>query len=424
MKRLEFPRIGGVIYEDTLPNGLRIRFMPKPGFSKMYALFATDYGSMDTSFVLDGKPYVSPDGVAHYLEHKMFDMKDGNALQMLSATGASPNAFTSYHMTAYYFQCTDSFEENLRVLLSFVSQGYFTEESVEKERGIIAQEIKMYEDNPGSRVDENLFLAMYQKHPVRRNIAGTVESISEITAQTLYDCHRAFYDPSNMVLCVCGDLDPETVKEIALEILPSEPGGASDRDYGEEEPLRPLQNEISQKMEVSMPMFCIGVKCPEIPKGPERFRQEALGDLAIEVLCGESSPLYLRLYEDGLIDSGFAVGYGSIKGLAAFNMAGDSDEPEKVRDAILEEAARIAKEGVDEDLFRRLKRSAIGRRIRGLDSFDGMCYRMALSDFDGYDYFSFPEVYDSLTAEDARKMIAEFVIPEQTVLSVIYPKEV
>ena len=424
MKKTEFPRIGSTLYTDILPNGLRIKVIPKPGFSKMYAFFATDYGSIDTKFVLDGKPYISPEGVAHYLEHKMFDMKDGNALQALSATGASPNAFTSYNMTAYYFQCTDGFEENLRILLSFVSEGYFTEESVEKERGIIAQEIKMYEDNPGSRLDENLFAAMYQNHPIRKNIAGTVESIQEITAQTLYDCHRAFYDPSNMVLCVCGDIDPERVKEIALEILPKEPGGASDRDYGEEEPMLPTQNYISQAMEVSMPMFCIGVKCPEIPKGADRFRLEALGDLAIEVLCGESSPLYLKLYEEGLIDSGFSVGYGSIKGLAAFNMSGDSDYPEQVRDAILEEAKRIAKEGVDENLFRRLKRSALGRRIRGLDSFDGMCYRMAIADFDGYDYFAFQEVYDSLTAEDARKMIEEYILPEQTVLSVIYPKDI
>ncbi len=423
MKTVEIARLGERYFEEKLENGLTIRIIQKKDFAKKYALFAVDYGSIDTKFILDGKPYISPEGVAHYLEHKMFDTKDGNALQALSATGASPNAFTSYNMTAYYFQCTDGFEENLRTLLSFVSEGYFTQESVEKERGIIAQEIKMYEDNPASRLDENLFAAMYQNHPIRKNIAGTVESIQEITAQTLYDCHRAFYDPSNMVLCVCGDLDPERVKEIALEILPKDPGGASDRDYGEAEPLSPAQNYISEKMDVSMPMFCIGIKCPEISRGEDRFRLEALGDLAIELLCGESSPLYLRLYEEGLIDSGFAVGYGAIKGLAAFNVSGDSDDPERVRDEILKEAERIAREGVDEELFRRLKRSALGRRIRGLDSFDGMCYRMAIADFDGYDYFSFQEVYDSLTAEDARKMIEDYILPGQTVLSVILPRE-
>lgn len=422
MKELNFPRLGQTIITDTLPNGLRIYLAPKKGFAKLYAFFATDYGSIDTSFVLDGKPYTSPDGVAHYLEHKMFDMPDGNALQKLSATGASPNAFTSYNMTAYYFSCTDMFEENLRTLLSFVSQGYFTEESVEKERGIIAQEIKMYEDNPGSRLDENLFRAMYRNHPIQVNIAGTVESIGEITAQTLRDCHRAFYDPSNMALCVSGDVDMETVRNIALEILPGEPGGASDRNYGEPEPLAPGSSAISQEMEVSMPMFSIGFKCPEIPKGPERFRQEVIGDLAAEVLCGESSRLYQRLYEEGLIDSGFAVGYGSIKGLAAMSMSGDSIAPEKVLDAILEEARRIEAEGVDEELFRRLKKSSLGRRIRGLDSFDGLCYRMAIADFDGYNYFEFPELYDSITAEDVRVMLKTQIIPQQAVLSQILPK--
>lgn len=422
MKELNYPRLGQVIYQETLPNGLRIYLAPKQGFSKIYAFFATDYGSIDTRFVLDGKPYTAPDGVAHYLEHKMFDMPQGNALQILAAAGASPNAFTSYNMTAYYFSCTSDFEENLRTLLSFVSTGYFTQESVEKERGIIAQEIKMYEDNPGSRLDENLFAAMYRNHPIRVNVAGTVETIQDITAQTLIDCHRAFYDPSNMALCISGDVDMETVKRIALEILPKEPGGASDRDYGEPEPALPKQNRISQEMAVSMPMFSIGFKCPEIPKGPERFRQEVIGDLAAEVLCGESSPLYLKLYEEGLIDSGFSVGYGTIKGLATMSMSGDSNDPEKVLEEILQEARRIVREGVDENLFQRLKKSSLGRRIRGLDSFDGICYRMAIADFDGYDYFKFPELYDEITSEDVREMLETQLLPEMAVLSVILPK--
>ncbi len=422
MKEFNYERAGQKILTETLPNGLRIYLAPKQGFSRMYALFATDYGSIDTSFVLDGKPYTSPDGVAHYLEHKMFDMPDGNALQKMSVTGASPNAFTSYNMTAYYFSCTDQFEYNLETLLTFVSQGYFTEESVEKERGIIAQEIKMYEDNPGSRVDENLFAAMYENHPIRVNIAGTVESIGEITAQILRDCHRAFYDPSNMVLCVCGDIDMDMVKNMALRILPKVPGGASQRDYGPQEPLKPGMNRITQEMEVSMPMFSIGFKCPEIPKGEERFRQEVIGDLAAEILCGESSQLYMKLYEEGLIDSGFSVGYGSIKGLAAMSMSGDSNDPEAVLKAILEERDRIVREGVDEGLFNRLKKSSFGRRIRGMDSFDGICYRMAIADFDGYNYFSFPELYDTITSEDVRQMLEAQIIPEQAVLSVILPK--
>ena len=417
-----FPGLGEKIYEDTLPNGLRIKVVPKRGFARSYAFFATDYGSMDTRFRLDGKDYVSPDGVAHYLEHKMFDMPDGNALQKMSQTGASPNAFTSYNITAYHFSCTSMFEENFRTLLRFVSQGYFTQESVEKERGIIAQEIKMYADNPASRVDENLFCAMYRNHPVRVPVAGTVESIQDITAQTLIDCHRAFYDPSNMVLCVVGDVDPRQIHDIALEILPKGPGGASERDYGEKEPAAPDRHAITQEMEVSMPMFSVGFKGTEVPKGPQRLRQEIIGDLAGEILCGESSRLYQEMYESGLIDPGFGVSYSLVRELSMLCLGGDSDNPQAVLDAVLEEAQRVVKEGVDEELFLRLKRSAVGRRIRGLDSFEGLCYRLALSDFDGYDYFTFPALYESITAEDVRQLIAREITPEQAVLSVILPK--
>ena len=417
-----FENLGERVYEDTLPNGLRIKVVPKRGFARSYAFFAANYGSMDTRFRLDGKPYVSPDGVAHYLEHKMFDMPDGNALQKLSQTGASPNAFTSYNITAYHFSCTSEFEANFRTLLQFVSQGYFTQESVEKERGIIAQEIKMYADNPGSRVDENLFRAMYQHHPIRVPVAGTVESIQDITAETLQNCHRAFYNPSNMVLCVVGDVDPQVIRETAMEILPKEPGGASDRDYGEKEPRATFMHTLPQEMEVSMPMFSVGFKGAEIPRGAQRLRQEIIGDLAGEILCGESSGLYQSLYESGLIDPGFGVSYSLVRELSMLCLGGDSMDPQAVLDAVLEEAKRIVREGVDEALFLRLKRSAVGRRIRGLDSFEGLCYRLALSDFDGYDYFTFPELYESITAEDVRQLIAREVTPEQAVLSVILPK--
>ena len=422
MERRYFERLDMTVFADTLPNGLRIRVIPRPGFEKKYAFFATNYGSVDTAFTLDGAPVQSADGVAHYLEHKMFDTREGNAMQAFSATGASPNAFTGYHVTAYHFACTDRFEENLEILLHFVSEPYFTTESVEKEQGIIAQEIKMYEDNPGSRLGENMFAAMYRHHPLRVPIAGTVESIRGITSDMLYDCHRAFYDPSNMILCVVGDVDPDMVRQKTLDILPKVPGGATARDFGPREPELPAQHEISQTMEVSMPMFAIGFKLPALPEGEVRLTQELLGDLAAEVLCGESSPLYQRLYEKGLIDSGFSVCYESVRGLPNINASGDSDDPRAVLDAILEEAARISREGVDMGLFQRLKRSSLGRRVRGLDSFDGMCYRMTISDFDGYDYFRFPELYDAMTAEDVRELIEQGITAERAVLSLILPK--
>ena len=204
-----YPRIGETVLRTTLPNGLTVAVVPKPLYRKRYAFFTTRYGGMDMRFRLDGVWHDTPAGIAHYLEHKMFDTEDGNALQELSQNGAEPNAFTSNATTAYYFDCTEHFEENLRILLSFVSVPYFTQESVDKERGIIEQEIRMYEDNADSACFENLFAAMYSRHPARIPICGSVESIAEITPETLYACHKAFYDPGNMMLCAIGDVDAE-----------------------------------------------------------------------------------------------------------------------------------------------------------------------------------------------------------------------
>ncbi|MBQ9270398.1 MAG: insulinase family protein [Oscillospiraceae bacterium] len=421
MQKKTYSRLDLTVFSDTLSNGLRLYVIPKRGFSKKYAFFATNYGSLDTSFSVGGRKIRSADGIAHYLEHKMFDTEDGHALQAMSATGASPNAFTSYSITAYHFESTDSFAENLRLLLSFVSVPYFTDETVEKERGIISQEIRMYEDSPGSRLGENLYRAMYRNHPLRVNIAGTVDSIQQIDPQMLYTCHHAFYDPSNMVLCVAADVDPEMIRTIAEEILPPSSGQIPERDYGEPEPSRPDRPRIEQNMEVSMPMFALAFKCPEIPEGQERLRQELLGDLASEILCGDSSPLYQKLYEQGLIDSGFGVGYECIKGMPNVSFAGDSDEPETVMEEILREAERISREGVDPALFDRVRRASLGQRIRGLDSFDGVCYRLTGSYFDGSDYFLFPECYDTITPEDVRLFIAEHIVSEQAVLSLILP---
>lgn len=281
----------------------------------------------------------------------------------------------------------------------------------------------MYEDSPGSCLDENLFRAMYRHHPVRVSVAGTVESIGEITAQTLKDCHRAFYAPSNMTLVVVGDVDPDRVAQMAEEVLPKDPGGVSGRELGEKEPAEPGSHEIRRRMEVSMPMFAIGFKGPEMAPGPERLRREILGDLAAEVLCGESSALYQRLYAEGTIDSGFGVGCSTIRELGILTMSGDSLYPDKVLEEVLAEARRIGREGVDEAFFGRLRRSALGRRIRGLDSFDGLSCRLALSEFDGYDYYTFPEVYGSITTEDVRNMIETEITPEKAVLSVIEPEK-
>ena len=424
MEKLEFPRVGEQMYHQVLDNGLHIFVVPKPGFQKSYAFFATNYGGMDMKFKLDGQDMDTPAGVAHYLEHKMFDTKEGNALQELAANGASPNAFTSNAITGYYFESTEKFEENLRILLSFVSIPYFTKESVDKEQGIIGQEIGMIEDDPDWVVFMDLMQALYEKHPVRVSVAGSAESISHITAETLYACHKAFYDPSNMVLCVAGDVDPEKICQAAREILPERPGAPVARgDYGAQEPAEVCQPMIQREMEVSVPLFQLGFKGEAAPEGEGALRQQLLGELACEALLGNSGPLYARLYREGLVNRNFSYGYESYPCCALLCAGGESKDPEGVRAAVAAEAERIAREGIDPELWERLKKSSYGNRVRALNSFEHICISQAQSFFQGCDFLRFPEVYDSLTREDAQAMIARWVTPERTALSVVRPRE-
>ena len=424
MNRTYYPELDETCHREVLENGLTVEVVKREGFTKKLAYFVTDYGAIHTAFSLDGREYQAPAGVAHYLEHKLFDMPGGRDVSAeFAALGAMTNAFTSYDLTAYYFSCTENFHDCLRLLLEFVSTPYFTEESVEKERGIIDQEIGMNRDAPDSVIFENLMTSMFEKHPIRVPILGTSETIRQITAETLHLCHRAFYTPGNMLLCVVGDVDPEEVKDLALEVL-----GREKREVGRKHPLpeeamtTPEKNTV-RVMEVAMPMFNLAFKCEPLGLGEEAIRREMVADLAAEALFGESSQLYLKLYEAGIIDSSFGGGFETIDGCAMLMCSGDSDDPEAVRSAILEQAERISGEGIGDDAFLRMKRSALGRRIRQLDSFDGTCFRVCAYHFSGFDYFRFPEIYRSIEKEEIRSFIARTVTEGRSCLSVIQPVE-
>ena len=423
MNLREFPALDERYYETTLPNGLRLRVIPKPGFSRKFAVFAVDYGSIDTRFHRDGQTIVTPDGVAHYLEHKMFDMPYGDAMNRFAAFSGSPNAFTTYSLTAYFVECTEQFRENLRTLLEFVSTPYFTEKSVEKERGIIEQEIRMYEDSADSRIYENLFRAMYREHPVRVPIAGTVASIQDISAEVLEQCHRGFYAPSNAMLCVEGDVDPAEVEALAREILPHERTEIAARDYGAAEPPQPEHSRVEDVMEVAMPSFVAGFKRQPPQPGEDAMRAEFIGDLTADLLLSASAPLYTELYEKGFIDNSFSAGYEGLKGVSMFSAGGDSRCPERVLEAILTEAERVAREGVDRARFQNLKKAALGRKMRELDSFESTCIRMCEYGFDGMDYLEFDRVFRSITEEDVMAFLRETIRPEQCCISVLYPKK-
>ena len=423
MKKYEYPGLGENVYRSLLSNGLTVMVVPRPGFTKKLAYFITDFGSIHTEFTLEGKEYRVPAGIAHYLEHKMFDLPGRDVSAEFASMGASVNAFTSYDVTAYYFSCTERFEENLKLLLEFVSTPYFTEESVEKERGIIDQEIGMNLDNPDSQIFEKLMPDLFENHPVRVPILGTAETIRQITPENLYLCHKAFYNPANMTLCVVGDVNPEGVVRIAEEMLPREISPVGQKKLEWPETMERPYGVFTDRMEVAMPMFQLGFRCESVPNGPESIRQEVVGDLAAEALFGESSKLYLRLYEDGLIDSSFGGGFECLDGCSMLLCGGDSDEPNAVCEAILEEAERLAREGVDEEDFLRMKRSALGRRIRELDSFDSTCFRLCAYHMSGVDYFCFPEVYLQVEARELQQFLAEVVRSDRGAVAVLYPIE-
>ncbi len=423
MNKLDYAGIGETLYTTTLENGLPIFVLPKKGFRKSFAAFATNYGGADRRFLLDGTMHDTPAGVAHYLEHKMFDMPDGSALAVLEANGASPNAFTSDTMTLYHFECTDKFSENLRELLSFVSTPYFTDESVAKEQGIIGQEIRMYEDNPDYRLYINLMRSLYAHSPLRDGVAGTVESIAEITPEVLYNCHAAFYRPGNMVLTVVGDVDPERVADTAAELLSKERKSRPEVDFGEAETLEPLAGCIEETMEVSMPQFAAGLKTGPEPHGEAALRERMLCSMALKCLFGTSSPFYNRLYAEDLINAEFSSDADYAAGESFVLFGGESRDPDAVLDEIKKEFDRAARDGLDERYFNRLKKSSYGSRIRALGNFEGMAISMVEGCFAGYQPLDAFRVLESISAADCSAWLRDKLVADRLAMSVIRPKE-
>ena len=424
MQTFDYPRLGETVLRTKLPNGLNIIVVPRPGFTKKLCYFVTDFGAIHTDFTLDGQRYEAPAGIAHYLEHKLFDMPGGRDVTAeFSALGAIPNAFTSYDMTAYYFSCTENFDQCLRLLLEFVSTPYFTDETVAKEQGIIGQEIDMNRDNPDTQIFEMLMEDMYVNHPIRLPILGHRETIAQITPENLTACHRAFYRPDNMLLCVVGDVDGESVAAIAREVLgdPVQPAVTRVRRWDED-----MACPVSYKekhMDVAMPTFHLGFKCESWEPGEEAVRREITAELAAEALFGESSALYQQLYEDALIDTSFGGGFETIDGMALFTASGDSNDPKAVAAAILARARELVETGIAEADFLRMKRSALGRRLRSLDSFEATCFRLCAYHFSGFDYFRFPEIYRSVTTADVLSFLDRSIQEDRMSLAVLYPKE-
>lgn len=424
MKIRKFENIGETLYEKTLQNGMRLFAVPKKGFRSSFAMIAVRYGGAYRRFTLGGEAMETPAGVAHYLEHKLFDMPDGvDAIAALSGNGANPNAYTSNDTTVYHFDCTDGFEDDLRILASFVSTPYFTPQTVEKEKGIIAQEIGMYDDRPEAVVFYELMRMLYSKHPVRDKIAGTVESISKIDDKMLYDCYGMFYRPNNMIFCAAGDFDPERVFAVVEECLAQLPSFELPETELYEPDEAPSSLYSERRMELSAPQFSMGCRfTPE--KGKALQRQKLISSLALRILLGVSGDFYNELYNEGKLnrDYDFEAEYSA--GTATVLIGGESSDPEYVRRKLLEAVERVRVQGLDDEVFERARRASYGARLRGLEDFDSLCAALASSSFNGYCSLDAFELLGDIRKEECEQFICDTLCEGRLALSVLRPLEV
>ncbi|PNT94420.1 peptidase M16 [Clostridium thermosuccinogenes] len=424
MKTIRFEKINEIMHMYEHSSGLKAFVIPKKGYSKKYATFATHYGSINNEFVVPGEKEAIrvPDGIAHFLEHKLFEQKDGSVMDKFSALGSSPNAYTSFNQTVYLFSCTDKFDENFRLLLNYVQNPYITDESVEKEKGIIGQEIQMYQDDPEWRVFFNLLQAFYRENPVRIDIAGTIESISQINKEVLYKCYNTFYHPSNMVILVVGDVDHEKVFEQVEESIKIKQEKPEIKRIFPEEPDTVFKNYVEAKLAVATPIFQAGFRdnISEV-KGIEALRREVAVKILLNMIMGRSSALYNELYNEGLINSTFDYDYTIEESYAYSMFGGESPDPEKVRDRIVQAIKDIQRNGLDRNSYDRIRKAMTGRFLKQLNSVERISHTFMSVYFKGVTIFDYFDVYDKITFEYVNSTFAEHFNLDNLALSVIKP---
>ena len=400
------------------PSGLTLMLCPMKGFSGAYALFATRYGSIDNAFAVgDGEFEEVPAGIAHFLEHKLFESEEGDAFALYAKTGASANAYTSFDRTAYLFSCTDKFDESIEILINLVTKPYFTAQTVAKEQGIIGQEIRMYDDDPEWRVYFNLLGALFHNHPIKIDIAGTVESISEITADTLYRCYNAFYNLNNMVLAVAGNFDIDTVVKACDKLLqPASDAMVHSRPV--DEPRTVAKRRVEQKFEVASPLFQIGFKGT-----PGSYKENILAQVAGEIVCdiivGESTELYRQLYDEGLINSVFGSEVMAGPNYLVNIFSGESRDPDAVFERIVAGIDELQQNGIKPEDFERARRAAFGRYIGIYSSVESMAGMMVLASLGGFGAYEPLEMLDELTLNDVQAYLRENFDTSRCAVSVV-----
>ena len=400
-------------------SGLTIYVYPKEGYRSAYAIIGTNYGSVNTCFSVDGGEKITvPDGIAHYLEHKLFESEEGDAFARYAKTGASANAYTSFEKTCYLFSCTDRFEESFEILLDFVQDPYFTAETVAKEQGIIGQEIKMYDDSPDWRVMFNMLENMYHNHPVKIDIAGTVESIAEITAEKLYDCYNAFYNLNNMALCVAGNVTVEPVLKICDKMLkPCEEHKIT--NYFEHEPSEIVNPYVEQSFPVMVPLFNLGFK-----ESPEKIDEKKLAqtDILLSMLASPTSKLYRKLMDENLINSSFTYELFEGPGYCSVIFGGESRSPRQAAEIIKQYIADVKRNGLDKEDFEIAKKSVYGDVISSLNNVGSIANTIEAYHFNGNELFSYIDAVAGTTFDDITARLSEMLDVNNCTLSVIKPE--
>ncbi|WP_414840875.1 EF-P 5-aminopentanol modification-associated protein YfmH [Enterococcus saccharolyticus] len=419
MEKKVYEQLNETLYKEVLPNGLRVFVLPKPGFHKTYGLFSTNYGSIDNEFGYAGEEMTRvPDGIAHFLEHKLFEKEDGDVFQLFGKQGASSNAFTSFTKTSYLFSATDHVKENLLTLIDFVQDPYFTKETVEKEKGIIGQEIQMYDDDPIWRQFFGILKNLYPKHPLHIDIAGTIESIAEITAEDLYHCYHTFYHPSNMTLFVVGNVDPE-------EILAMVRDNQASKTFAEireikrhfpEETAADIVPFSTAQMPVNRTKVVIGIKGfqADLPQESyELLRFRTALNLLFQLLIGNTSKNYLRLYNEGVIDDTFGFEFSLDRSFHFADFSGDSDNPDAFSAAIEELLLGFAKDPeVNEANLVLLKKKMLGKYFQSLNSLEFIANQFTQDLFGDVTLFDVPEVIQSIQLTDVLNAGHQFIQKE------------
>ena len=412
-------RTGDKIIHVKHDSGLDIYICEMEGYSSIEALFGTKYGSVNTMFKMaDDKEYtIVPEGIAHFLEHKLFENEDCDVFELYAKTGASGNAFTSFDKTAYLFSCTKNYKESLKILLDFVQAPYFTQATVDKEQGIIGQEIQMTNDNPEWRVFFNMLRCMYHNHPVKIDIAGTIESIAQINADLLYKCYYTFYNLNNMVLSIAGNVKADEVLAICDECLKKCEDKGLETVFPDE-PESIVQAEITEKQPVGASIFNIGYKCTPC-KGNERLEKVMAASVAADILSDPSTEMYQKLLRDEVINSSFGTEVFTGDGYFTVIFSGESDSPDVIRDTISAEIERIIKDGIDEDLFQRIKKSTYGGLVRELNNVEAVANLMMNSHMDGISPYATIQVLSDLKSSDVLEFMKNELRKDRLVMSVI-----